>query len=94
MLTFLIRNRKTACNSKKVIVRIKVKVIPRAKKQDIIVLPDGSLKVKLISPPEKGKANKELIKSIAEYYRIRKSAVRIINGEQSREKILEILRFT
>lgn len=71
-------------------IQIKIKVIPRAKKQELITLPDGSLRIKLRSVPEKGKANKELIELIAGHYGVSKSSVTIIKGEFAREKIVSI----
>jgi uncharacterized protein (TIGR00251 family) len=71
-------------------IQIKVKVIPRAKKQEFITLPDGSLRIKLRSVPEKGKANKELIELIAGHYGVSRSSVSIIKGEFAREKIVSI----
>jgi uncharacterized protein (TIGR00251 family) len=72
-------------------IQLKVKVIPRAKKQELITLPDGSLRVKLRSVPEKGKANKELIKLIASHYNVSRSSVIIIKGEFAREKVVSIV---
>ncbi|HEX7319216.1 MAG TPA: DUF167 domain-containing protein [bacterium] len=71
-------------------IQIKIKVIPRSKKQELIVMPDGSLRVKLRSVPEKGKANKELIELIASHYDVSRSSVAIIKGEFAREKIVSI----
>lgn len=71
-------------------IQIKVKVIPRAKKQELITLPDGSLRVKLRSVPEKGRANRELIELIADHYHVSRSSVSIIRGEFTREKIVVI----
>ena len=43
--------------------QIKIRVTPRAKKTEITeTLADGTLKIKLKSPPVDGKANEELIK--------------------------------
>jgi len=70
---------------------IKVKVIPRAKKSEIIELNRHHLKVKLLSPPIKNRANQELTDLLADYYGVPKSAIRIIKGEHSREKFIEIL---
>lgn len=69
---------------------IKVKVIPNAKKSEIVVLGQNSFKVKLTSVPEKGKANKELVELLAEYFGTKKLNVRIIHGEFHREKVIEI----
>ncbi|MCK4251160.1 DUF167 domain-containing protein [candidate division WOR-3 bacterium] len=71
---------------------IKVKVVPRAKKSEIIKLDKDYLKVKVLSPAIKNKANKEMIELLADYYSVYKSAVKIIRGEHFREKLVEILR--
>lgn len=48
------------------------------------------IKIKIASPPEKGKANKELIKFISEKLEIPKKNIKIISGEKSHLKVLEI----
>ncbi len=70
--------------------RIKVKVVPRAPIAQVLVVSKEELKVKVISPPTKGKANRELIELLAEFYGVAKSRIRIIRGETSRNKIVEI----
>jgi hypothetical protein len=56
------------------------------------VLPDGSeyLKVNIISVPEKGKANQELITWLAKKLKIAKSDLTIVSGELDRYKKLLI----
>ena len=71
---------------------IKVKVVPRAKKSEIIKLDKDYLKVKVLSPAIKNKANKEMIELLADYYNVNKAAIKIIKGEHSREKLVKILR--
>ena len=68
---------------------IKVKVIPRARRNKIIT-EEGRLKVYLTVPPVDGKANKAVIEILAEYFRVKKGNIRIIQGEKNREKIIEI----
>jgi uncharacterized protein (TIGR00251 family) len=70
--------------------RVKVTVIPRAKKAEIIELQNGCLRVKLTSPPIKNRANRELIELLSHYYHVKKSAICIIRGVHSREKLIEI----
>jgi len=70
--------------------KIKIRVIPNAKRAEIIELDDGSLKIKLNCPAEGGRANKELILVLSKYYKIPKSKINIISGEKSRDKIIEI----
>lgn len=70
--------------------RITVKVVPRAKKRDIRKQPDGSYKIKVLSPPIDGRANKEVIDIIAREYGVKPSKVKIISGEKAREKVVEV----
>ena len=68
---------------------LKVKVIPNAKKNSIREESDVT-RVYLTATPVKGKANKTLIEFLSGYYGVRRSNVRILRGEKSRYKILEI----
>lgn len=40
--------------------------------------------------PEKGKANAEIIRKLAKHFKVSKSSVKIVFGEKSRNKIIEI----
>ena len=71
---------------------LKVTVVPRAKKCEIVELNIHHLKVKLISAPEKNKANRELIAVLAKYFGVKKSAVLIKTGQKSRYKTIQILQ--
>jgi len=72
---------------------VEVKVIPNAKKKKIIK-EDNKLKVYVISTPEKGKANKELIDVLSDYYHLPKSSFSILKGRKDRNKIIKINRVT
>lgn len=70
---------------------IKIRVIPRAKKNEIVgTLADGTLKIKLKAPPVDGKANEELVKFLSEEWCVARSEISIIRGKTSRTKIIEI----
>jgi uncharacterized protein len=68
-------------------VEIEVRVIPNARKREIIV-EENRLKVKLTAPPLEGRANEELIAYLAETFKVRKSEVRIVRGERGRNKVV------
>ncbi len=68
---------------------ITVKVKPGAKKRGILETGEGLI-VHLTSPPEKGKANEELIEVLSEYFRTAKSNINIKKGKSSRIKIIDI----
>jgi len=69
---------------------VKVHVVPKSKSVKIEELAEKCLRVRLISPPVDGRANNELIKLLARYYKKNKSAVRIKKGLRSRDKLIEV----
>lgn len=48
------------------------------------------LKVKVHAPAEKGKANKEVITMLSEYFSVQKSAVILLEGKPSHHKVFRI----
>ncbi len=68
---------------------IEIRAIPNAKKNEVI-LETNKLKVKVTAQPESGKANKEIIETLARYYKTKKSKVKIIQGLKSRDKVIKI----
>lgn len=51
---------------------------------------DGFLKVYLTAPPLDGRANDALIEVLARHFAVRRSAISIIKGLKSRDKIISI----
>jgi uncharacterized protein len=72
-------------------VTLRVKVVPRSAKSEIIgELEGGVLKVKIAAPAKRGKANEELCRVLAEHYAVAKSSVRILSGRTSSLKLVKI----
>lgn len=71
--------------------RLEVKVITRAKKEEIEKISENSYKIKVSLPPEKLKANKRVIELLSKELNIKKQNIRIILGETSSKKIIEIV---
>lgn len=74
---------------------IHIRVTPNAAKTKIIGKINDEkdqeyLKIHLAALPEDGKANKELIKFLAELLKIPKSKIEIIRGEISRTKMVKV----
>lgn len=67
-----------------------VKVVPSAGRVAWVYDKNGILKCFLTSPPEKGKANKELIKLIAKALEVPQMAVSIVAGDTNRNKRIEV----
>lgn len=70
---------------------INIKVIPNAKKNEVIEEGDR-LKVRVTAPAIDGKANKAVAEILAEFFKVKKRDIRIIRGEKTREKVIEIRR--
>jgi uncharacterized protein (TIGR00251 family) len=67
-----------------------VKVQARSKSPGIERLTDGSLRVRVLAPPEKGKANREVLERLAEYLDISTSRLKIVRGEASSSKWIKV----
>lgn len=72
------------------VVRFGVHVQPRASRTEIVGIHGTALKVRLHSPPVDGAANEELITFLAKELGVPKRAVRIVSGQSSRGKTVEI----
>ena len=71
-----------------------VRVQPRAGKDEVAGEMGGALKVRLRAPAVEGRANEALIEFLAQLLKTRKSAVRILSGDRSRTKRIEICGVT
>ncbi len=69
---------------------IDIKVIPSSGRSKWMLDKSGQLKCYLKSPPEKGRANRELIKNLAKVLGITQESVKIIAGATSRKKKVRI----
>ena len=65
-----------------------IRVIPRARKNEIIVDDNGVLRVHTTAAPTDGAANVAVIKMLAEYFDVPKSSIKIIRGETTRNKVI------
>ena len=68
---------------------IDVKVTPNAKRQEIRFEAD-TLRVKVVSRAERGKANEELIEYLSEVLGIKKGDIRIVRGERDTKKVVSL----
>lgn len=66
-------------------------VKPNAKQVRIVRVAQNRYEVALNVPPKDGKANKKIIKVLAEYFSVPPSMVRITSGFASRNKRIRII---
>jgi len=72
-------------------VEFAVRVVPRAKRNEIAGERNGALCVRVSAPPVGGAANAALCAFLAELLGVRRSAVSIVAGERSRAKRVLVL---
>jgi uncharacterized protein len=71
-----------------------VRVQPRAAKNEVAGVMEGALKIRLQAPAVEDRANEALREFLAELLKRPKSAVRILSGERSKMKRVEIAGVT
>ena len=71
--------------------KVEVQVVPRSSQQRIIARGD-KLKIYVHASATDGKANNAVRILLAEHYKVAKSYIRIVKGEKSRNKIIEIVK--
>ncbi len=67
-----------------------VKVIPRAKRDELVGVEGEALKVRLNAPPVEGKANDALVKFLAGLLGVKRAEVEILRGETARHKLVRV----
>jgi uncharacterized protein len=72
-------------------IRISVTVVPRARRTHVESFKDGGLRVAVTAAPQEGLANAAVIAALADHFHIPRSRVRIVRGERSRKKVVEIV---
>lgn len=75
-------------------VTIKIRVQPRAAKNQVSGIMDGALKVRLTAPPVDGAANKACCAFIAELLGVAKGRVVVCHGHTGRNKTVRVKGLT
>lgn len=72
--------------------KIFVKVKPKADEEKVMKLSDTNFKIWVKEPPEKGRANRAVVRVLADYFNTGQSSIKIISGSTSKLKIIEITK--
>ena len=72
------------------VVTVNVYVQPGAKCNEIVGLHNGSLKIRLASPPIDGRANQALLKYMATLFEVPLRNVTLKRGDKARHKVVVI----
>lgn len=71
-----------------ILTSISVHVQPNARRSEIVGIEKGAIRLKIAAPPEKGKANRELIRFLSQQLKISQSYIRIERGLHGRNKVV------
>ena len=69
--------------------RIVLRIVPNARRTEVVGIHGDAIKIKIHSPATDGKANAALLEFLAEMLDVPSRSVRIISGEKSRDKLIE-----
>jgi len=69
---------------------LKIHVVPGARQTMVAGLHGDRLKVKVARPPEKGRANEELLAFLARALKVPREALHLTSGATSRAKIVTV----
>ena len=69
---------------------IKVKVFAGCKRDEIVKKKNDEFEVRVKEKAEEGRANRAVIKVLANYFKIDESKIRLVKGFKGRKKIFEI----
>jgi len=73
--------------------RVSVKVIPKSGRSELKMV-GKTLKVWLKSAPTDGKANEELVRTLADKLSVSRTSIEIVSGFSSKNKLVDILGVT
>lgn len=69
--------------------RIVLRIVPNARRTEVVGMHGDAIKIKVHSPATDGKANAALLEFLAERLDVASRSVRIVSGEKSRDKLVE-----
>ncbi|MCH2513454.1 MAG: DUF167 domain-containing protein [Chloroflexi bacterium] len=69
---------------------LKVRVQPKASRNQVDGFEDGTLRLRVTAPPTEGKANAGVIALMAKTLGVSKSRLEIVRGHGSRDKVVAI----
>ena len=71
-------------------VRLRLRVSAGASRRRVRGVHGGALKLSVKAPPEKGKANKDVLALVAETFGLSASEVELVSGETSPDKVVRL----
>ena len=70
--------------------KVSVTVKPNARHPSVEKISEAEFRVTVRAPAQEGRANRAVIEALAEFLAVPKSTLRIVRGQSSRKKLVEI----
>jgi uncharacterized protein (TIGR00251 family) len=70
--------------------RLRLRVSPRARRSEVVGRYGDAWKVRVVAPPEGGRANEEALTLVAAALAVRPGDVTLVTGRSSRDKVIEV----
>ncbi len=71
-------------------VRLRLRIQPRASREEVAGVAGDAIRVRLSAPPVEGAANEALVRFLADRLDVSRSAVDLVSGQTSRNKLVEV----
>ena len=70
--------------------RLRLRVQPRASRNEVVGLHGDAIRVRLTAPPVDGAANEALVRFLADRLAVGRRALTLVAGQSGRSKIVEV----
>jgi uncharacterized protein len=71
-------------------VTVKLRVTPRASRDELVDFHNGALRVRLTAPPVEGQANAGLQRLLAKMLDVPRSSIELLRGQTGRDKLVRV----
>lgn len=76
------------------VARLRLRVAPGARRSRVVGRHGDAWKVRVTAPPERGRANEEVVELLARSLDVARPDVRVVAGVTSRDKVVELSGLT
>lgn len=70
--------------------RVRLRIVPNAKRSEIVGRHGEAIKIKVAAPALEGRANEALLEFLADALGVPRREVQLVGGEKSRDKVIEV----
>jgi uncharacterized protein (TIGR00251 family) len=74
--------------------RLHLRVSPGADRPAVVGRHGDAWKIRVVAPPERGRANASIVELLAASLELRRPDVRVVSGTTSRDKVVELTGLT